>query len=61
MSCIFQYFLRGKTHDLYALIAVFVLNAVLYFEPHLYRFVAIADLVLATGVFVDLWAHCFHH
>ena len=59
----FYYFTRGKTHDLYALIVIFVLAVVLYFTSAspVAKFISIADMILSAGVFVDLWSHCFHH
>jgi len=64
MSCnMFSYFKKGKTHDLYGLLIIILLNIILYFTTNisLVKFIAIADIVVSTGIFVDLWSHCFHH
>jgi len=63
-SCrMWYYFVHGKTHDLYGLLALVLLNIILYFATNisLVKFIAIADIVISTGIFVDLWSHCFHH
>lgn len=63
-SCnIFYYFVHGKTHDLYGLLILILLNIILYLLTNisLVKFIAIADIVISTGIFVDLWSHCFHH
>ena len=57
------YFKKGKTHDLYALLIIILLSIILYFATNisLIKFIAIADIIISTGIFVDLWSHCFHH
>ncbi len=49
------YFLHGKTHDLYGLLALIGIGLALR------DWVGVAIALISTGVFVDLWAHCFHH
>ncbi len=62
-SCIWSYFVRGKTHDLYGLLAMIVLNFILLFMTHdrSYEIIAVLDLMISSAIFADLWAHCFHH
>ncbi len=57
------YFTRGKAHDLYGLLAIIALNLVLLLttHSHLYELIAVADMMIASAIFADLWAHCFHH
>lgn len=64
MTCnTFYYFVHGKTHDLYGLLILILLSIILYLLTNisLVKFIAIADIVISTGIFVDLWSHCFHH
>ncbi len=62
-SCIWKYFTHGKTHDLYGLLIIIALNFVILLTTNsrLYEIFAVVDLMIATAIFVDLWAHCFHH
>lgn len=49
----------GQAHAYYGLIGVLVLSLILLFE---YRLLwAGVILALASGVFVDLWAHGYQH
>jgi len=59
----FSFFKKGKTHDLYGLLVLILLNIILYFATNisLIKFIAIADIIISVGIFVDLWSHCFHH
>jgi len=64
MECsIWYYFLHGKTHDLYGLIILFILSFILYFsiQNEFLKLIVIFQLIIITGIFVDLWSHCFHH
>jgi hypothetical protein len=62
-DCIWRYFVRGKTHDLYGLLTIIVLNFLILLTTSnkLYEIIAVLDLMFATAIFADLWAHCFHH
>jgi len=63
-SCnMWYHFTHGKTHDLYGLLILILLNIILYLttDISLVKFIAIVDIVVSTGIFVDLWSHCFHH
>ncbi|ALG96891.1 hypothetical protein AZ268_gp23 [Acidianus rod-shaped virus 2] len=59
----FYYFRRGKTHDLYGLLLLIVLSIIMIFSNDnvTEKIFAVIVLIVSTGVFVDLWAHCFHH
>ncbi|AFV51258.1 hypothetical protein D878_gp31 [Sulfolobales Mexican rudivirus 1] len=61
--CVWTYFKKGKTHDLYGLLAIIALNLVLLLTTHResHELIAVFDLMIASAIFVDLWAHCFHH
>jgi hypothetical protein len=61
--CMIKYFKKGKTHDLYGLLIIILLNIILYFQTDisLIKFISIADIVISVAIFVDLWSHCFHH
>jgi hypothetical protein len=58
-----SHFLKGKTHDIYGLILVVITNFYLLFSTHAvtHEVVAVLDLMTATGIMADIWAHCFHH
>ncbi len=62
-SCVWKYFVHGKTHDLYGLLIIIVLNFVILLTTNskLYELIAVVDLMISTAIFADLWAHCFHH
>ncbi len=49
------YFLHGKTHDLYGLLVLIAIGLALR------DWVGVTIALISTGVFVDLWAHSFHH
>ncbi len=60
------WFLHGKTHDLYGLLIQIALSfVVLYYSFSLHNFplllYSVLVIVISSGVFVDLWSHCFHH
>ncbi|MEM4745928.1 MAG: hypothetical protein QXF40_01085 [Metallosphaera sp.] len=63
MVCIWSYFRKGKTHDLYGLLILIVLSIVMVMTQHNLTTMAFSliSLIVSVGVFVDLWAHCFHH
>jgi len=55
--------LTGKGHVYYGLFAIFIL-AVLAYVVHrkwAIHLSEIADMVLVTGIVVDLWSHCYRH
>ena len=57
------WFLRGKTHDLYGLLLLIFLSTIVYILDNnaVTRLVSILEIVISSNIFVDLWAHCFHH
>jgi uncharacterized protein YpmB len=59
----FYYFTHGKTHDLYGLLVLIVVGVImnLVSVSLLDKFVSLVDVIIGTGVFIDLWCHCFHH
>ena len=58
-----QYFLHGKTHDLYGLLIMIATNGLIWgvTKSDLVHFLCFVDIIISVGVFVDLWAHNFHH
>ncbi len=62
-KCIWSYFVRGKTHDIYGLLAMIAMNFILLFTTHdrSYEIIAVLDLMISSAILADLWAHCFHH
>ena len=63
-KCDMRYwFFHGKTHDLYGLLILGAMNIILYLytTSTILHLISITDLVIVTGIFVDLWSHCFHH
>jgi len=59
----FYWFTHGKTHDLYGLLLLIFLSTVVYILDNnmVVRFISTFEIVIASDIFVDLWAHCFHH
>jgi len=57
------YFTHGKAHDLYGLLVLVVVGVIvnLFSVSLLDKFLSLVDVIIGTGVFVDLWSHCFHH
>ena len=57
------WFTHGKTHDLYGLLLLIFLSTVVYILDTnvVVRLVSILEIVISSDIFVDLWAHCFHH
>jgi len=58
-----NYFLKGKTHDIYgAIILVIVAIAIILYSNSVdIKALGVLDLLIGAGIAVDLWAHCFHH
>jgi len=58
-----RFFLSGRAHAYYGLMAIFAIALLLYALPDLrcHPIVYVAIMVLSAGVFVDLWAHKFVH
>ncbi|MEM0134396.1 MAG: hypothetical protein QXU18_04105 [Thermoplasmatales archaeon] len=57
-------FIRGKTHDLYGLIIIFLIF--LYFLKTTYgsfldTVAIVIGIAITFAIFADLWSHCFHH
>jgi len=59
----FYYFTHGKAHDLYGLLILVVVGVVvdLVSVSLLDKTLGLVDVIIGTGIFVDLWSHCFHH
>ncbi len=57
------WFLSGHAHDYYALLLIILLSLLLYGFPSLrnHPIMYVLIMILATGVFVDLWAHRWRH
>ena len=58
-----DFFFTGRAHDYYGLLAIIVVALILYAWPPLrdHPFIYWVIVVLASGVFVDLWAHKWRH
>lgn len=63
-SCdMFYYFTHGKTHDLYGLLVLVVVGVIANITSTSLdeKVLSLVAIIIGTGVFVDLWSHCFHH
>jgi len=58
-----DHFLHGKTHDLYGLLIIIVIELASVLTSHnaLDEVKDIIIMLISGGIFADLWAHCFHH
>ncbi len=56
-------FLKGRTHDLYGLLFVIVVQTFMTLTAHqdVKELLDVMTVAVSAGVFADLWAHCFHH
>ncbi|CAH69436.1 hypothetical protein [Deltalipothrixvirus pozzuoliense] len=56
-------FTHGKAHDEYGALTLVLVSVLAILSSHSLSLTAFAtlSLIVGTGIFVDLWAHCFHH
>ncbi len=58
-----EYFLHGKTHDLYGLLIMIAIELASVLTTHniINEIKDIIIMLISVAIFADLWAHCFHH